>query len=105
MIGNRRVAAYRAMSLSLQYYRQAYEGSREISGDNQKIQIAYMIGELARRVGQLPLAREFLSVAIRNGQEFIHQFRDDKAKTALARKILEIAVEQSRLCKNPADQG
>jgi len=90
---------HEAISLSLQYYRRSYEETREISGGNQKIQVAYMIGELARRAGELAQAREFLNAAVRIGQEFIHKNRDDATKTALARKILEMAVEQSRLCR------
>jgi hypothetical protein len=90
---------FEAISLSLRHYRKSYEESREISGSNQKIQVAYMIGELARRAGELEQAREFFTAAIRYGQEFIHKNRNDATKTALARKIVELAVEQSRLCK------
>jgi uncharacterized protein (DUF2225 family) len=94
-----------AISRSLQFYRQAYEESREISGGNQKIQVAYMIGELARRTGEIDQAREYLYAAMRTGQEFIHQHRNDAAKTALARKILEMAVEQTRKCTDAGSSG
>ncbi len=85
---------------SLKYYRQAFEASRSGVGSNQKIQLAYMVGELSRRVGELVQAREYFNVAIRTGHEVIHQFRHDESKTALARKIVEMASEQSRLCKD-----
>jgi hypothetical protein len=64
-----------------------------------------MIGELARRAGELEMAREYLQSAMRTGQEFIHQHRNDYAKTALARKILEMAVEQARKCTSAGDSG
>jgi len=89
-----------ALLLSKQYYRQAYEGSRDISGSNQKIQVAYMIGELARRVGEIDQAVEYFKVAVRTGHELIHRFRDDVTKTALARKILEMAIDQTQACKD-----
>jgi hypothetical protein len=85
---------------SLKYYREAFEASRSGVGSNQKIQLAYMVGELSRRVGEFTQAREYFGVAIRTGHELIHQFRHDESKTALARKIVEMASEQSRLCKD-----
>ncbi len=88
-----------ALFYSLKYYRQAYRASRSGVGSNQKIQLAYMVGELARRVGELNEAREFFNVAIRTGHELIHQFRHDESKTALARKIVEMASDQARLCR------
>jgi len=87
-----------AISWSLHYYRRAYEESRDVTENNQKIQVAYMIGELARRVGEIENARRYFSVAIRTGQEVIHHHRDDPAKTALARRIMEMARDQSRNC-------
>jgi len=87
-----------AVSWSLHYYRRAYEESRDVTENNQKLQVAYMIGELARRVGEIENARRYFNVAIRTGQEVIHHHRDDPAKTALARRIMEMAREQSRYC-------
>lgn len=96
---------FEAISLSLHCYGKAYEESREISGGNQKIQVAYMIGELARRAGEKDQALEYFNAAIRTGQEFIHQNRNDAAKTALARKILEMAVGQGRKCMDAGNSG
>jgi uncharacterized protein (DUF2225 family) len=87
-----------AVSWSLLYYRRAYEESHDVTGSNQKIQVAYMIGELARRVGENENAWQYFNIAIRTGQEVIHLHRDDPSKTALARKIMEMAREQAHAC-------
>jgi hypothetical protein len=91
-----------AISLSLLYYRRAYEETRDVTSGNQKIQVAYLIGELARRVGDLSEAQQYLNVAIRTGQEFVHQYHQDPAKTALAQKIVELARDQARSCRGAA---
>jgi len=88
---------YEAMGLSLRYYKQSFEQSRDISPGNQQIQAAYLIGELSRRVGDYEEAKKYFNVAIRTGQDFVNKNKDDVNKTALARKILESAFEQGKL--------
>jgi len=88
-----------AVSLSLLYYRRAYEETRDVTGGNKKIQVAYLIGELARRVGETGEAQQYFNVAVRTGQEFVHEHRQDPAKTALAQKIIELARDQARVCR------
>jgi hypothetical protein len=83
-----------AMSLSLSHYRTAYREGRAIPAGNPQIQLAYMIGELARRVDDYDVAQEFLNLAIRTGRDWIHKLNSDPTKTALARRIVELAVEQ-----------
>jgi len=89
-----------AVLLSLHHYRRAYEESRDVSGGNQKIQVAYMIGELARRAGEIDQAEQYFNVAIRAGHEFIYKHSQDRARTALARKILEMAIERLHECRD-----
>ena len=88
---------YEAIKLSLKYYKQSFEQNRDINPGNQQIQATYIISELSRRVGDYEEARKYFNVAIRVGQEFINKNRDDVNKTALARKILELALEQGKL--------
>lgn len=79
------------------YYRRAYEGGREIGDGNQKIQASYLIAELSRRIDDFDTAKEYFNATIRAGQEFIYKNRNDQSRTALARKILELAIEQGRM--------
>jgi uncharacterized protein (DUF2225 family) len=88
---------YEAIKLSLKYYKQSFEQSRDISPGNQQIQATYLIGELSRRVGDYEEARKYFNVAIRAGQDFVNKNREDVNKIALARKVLELAFEQGKL--------
>jgi uncharacterized protein (DUF2225 family) len=88
---------YEAMKYSLKYYKQSFEQSRDISPGNQQIQAAYLIGELFRRVGDHEEGKKYFNLAIRVGQDFVNKNRDDVNKTALARRILQLAIEQGKL--------
>ena len=44
----------------------------------------------------VPVNKEFFNKTIRTGQEFVHKHKQDKSRTALAKKILELAIEQGR---------
>lgn len=85
-----------AITFAARYYKQAYEDGRDIGEGNQQIQASYLIAELSRRIGDYDLAREYFNTTIRNGQEFIYRNKGDQSRTALARKILELAIEQGR---------
>ncbi|SYZ74253.1 hypothetical protein TRIP_C60523 [Candidatus Zixiibacteriota bacterium] len=85
-----------ALELAVKYYKRAYEDGRDIGEGNQQIQASYLIAELSRRVGNFDLAREYFNTTIRNGQEFIYKHKGDQSRTAMARKILELAIEQGR---------
>ena len=85
-----------AIKAAIHNYKQAFGSGRDISPGNQEIQASYLIAELSRRVGDFDSAREYFNSTIKNGQEFIYQNRTDRSRTALARKILELAVEQGR---------
>jgi hypothetical protein len=90
---------HEALCFSLKHYRAAYESGRGIEPGNAQIQIVYMIGELARRVGDTDHAHQYLNLAIRLGREWIHQQGGDRNGTALARHIADLAREQTQLMK------
>ncbi len=85
-----------ALEKAIKYYKAAYAGGRDISPGAQQIQASYLIAELSRRIGDYDGAKQFFTSTIKSGQEFIYQNRRDRSRTALARKILELAIEQGR---------
>jgi uncharacterized protein (DUF2225 family) len=85
-----------ALKMAVKHYKTAYEEGRDISEGNQQIQAAYLIAELSRRIGDYQMAREYFNITIRSGQEFIYRHKGDQNRTAMARKILELAMEQGR---------
>jgi uncharacterized protein (DUF2225 family) len=86
-----------ALEQAIRNYKEAFEGARDISAGNQQIQAAYLIAELSRRIGDYDGARQYFTSTIKAGQEFIYQNRTDPSRTQLARKILELAIEQGRV--------
>ena len=86
-----------AMKFALKYYKQSYPEAEEMTQKNQKIQAAYLIAELSRRVGNYQEAESYFKEAKRTGQDFIHRNRDDPNKIALALKIVELATKQGKL--------
>jgi hypothetical protein len=91
-----------ALRFSLKYYRRAYESGRGPGPGNAQIQMAYMIGELARRAGEYPDALEYLTAAARLGREWILKMGNDRSQTALARRIVDLSVEQIRATREVA---
>lgn len=85
-----------ALEKAIFYYKKAFESGREITPGNQQIQASYLIAELSRRIDDHDSAREYFNSTIKAGQEFIYQHRNDRSRTALARKILELAIEQGK---------
>ncbi len=85
-----------ALEFAVKYYVRMYEDGRSVGEGNQQIQALYMIAELSRRIGDYDQAKEYFNKTIRSGQEFIHKNRQDQSRTALAKKILELAIEQGR---------
>ena len=86
-----------ALEQAIRYYKEAFEGARDISAGNQQIQASYLIAELSRRIGDFDGARQYFTSTIKAGQDFIYQNRTDPSRTQLARKILELAIEQGRV--------
>lgn len=91
---------HEALDKAIVFYKKAYTGGREISPGNQQLQASYLIAELSRRVGDYDGAREYFNTTIKHGQEFIYQNRNDRSRTALTRKILELAIEQGKANMN-----
>lgn len=86
-----------AVEKAVFHYKEAFAGGRDISPGNQQIQASYLIAELSRRIGNYDEARQYFNSTIKHGQEFIYQNRKDPSRTALARKILELAIEQGKM--------
>ncbi|HSH00454.1 MAG TPA: DUF2225 domain-containing protein [candidate division Zixibacteria bacterium] len=91
-----------ALELSIEYYKRALETGKEVSAGSQQAQVCYLIGELSRRIGQFETAREYFNGALKAGQAFVQKYRNDTSRTALARRVLELAMEQSQLCREEA---
>jgi tetratricopeptide (TPR) repeat protein len=87
---------HQALEKAVEYYKRAFEESKEIAAGNQQIQASYLIAELSRRIGRYDQAKEYFASTIKHGQEFNYRHREDKAQTALARKIMELATEQNK---------
>lgn len=85
-----------ALKFAVKYYKNAFEEGRDIADGNQQIQASYLIAELSRRIGDYELAREYFNTTIRTGQNFIYRNKNDQSRIALAKKILELAIEQGR---------
>jgi uncharacterized protein (DUF2225 family) len=85
-----------ALQLAIEFYRGALEDGHEIQPGNQQIQATYMIAELSRRVARHKEAKLFFNNAIKLGQQFVFDNRGDKARTALAQRIVEMAITQGK---------
>ncbi|MFH1374797.1 MAG: DUF2225 domain-containing protein [bacterium] len=85
-----------ALEKAVHYYKEAFTDGRDIAPGNQQIQASYLIAELSRRIGNYDEARQYFNSTIKHGQEFVYRHRNDRSKVALARKILELAVEQGK---------
>jgi uncharacterized protein (DUF2225 family) len=85
-----------ALELAIKHYTKAFTTGKDIADGNPQIQASYLIAELSRRVGDYDGAKQYFNTTIKLGQEFIFKNRRDQSRTALARKILELAIEQGR---------
>ncbi len=87
---------HQALEQAIFHYKDAFANGRDIAQGNQQIQASYLIAELSRRIGDYDGAKQFFTSTIKTGQEFIYEHRRDQSRTVLARKILELAIEQGR---------
>ncbi|NIP43557.1 MAG: DUF2225 domain-containing protein [candidate division Zixibacteria bacterium] len=90
------VSEHEAMSSAANYYKAAYEEGREIPA-GQAIQAVYLIAELSRRIAKHEEASEYFDKSIKLAQEYISANKGDRSRTALARRILELAMQQGEL--------
>lgn len=88
---------WEAMKMALGYYKQSCQELKNITQENQKIQAAYLLAELSRRVGEYQEAESYFEEAKRMGRDFMQRNQDDTNKIALARKIVELAENQGKL--------
>ncbi len=86
-----------ALSMAAESYQRALEEGKEVSAGNQQVQVCYLIAEISRRIGKHEEARDFFNSVLKVGQEFVRRYQNDKSRTALARRILELAMEQSQI--------
>lgn len=93
------VSEQQALECSIEAYRQALEVGKEVAAGSQQVQVLYLIGELQRRIGEYDKAREYFNGALKAGQEFVRKYQTDSSRTALAKRILELAMEQAQLAK------
>ena len=91
-----------ALNRAVEGYQKALEAGKEVSAGNLQIQVCYLIAELSRRAGEFTKAREFFNSVIKVGQEYVREHQADKSRTALARKILDLAAEQTQAAKEEA---
>jgi uncharacterized protein (DUF2225 family) len=85
-----------ALFYAIEFYRSALEDGHEIQPGNQQIQATYLIAELSRRVSRNVEAKQYFNNTIKAGQQFIFDNRGDQTRTALAKKITELALVQGR---------
>lgn len=85
-----------ALEMAVYFYKEAFANGHDIAPGNQQIQASYLIAELSRRIGDYDEAKQYFTSTIKSGQEFIYQNRQDPSRVALAKKILELAIEQGR---------
>jgi len=97
------VDEHQAMSKAVEHYIKAFREGKDIAQGNQQIQASYLIAELSRRIGDYEQAKEYFNTTIRTGQEMIYRYKNDRSRTALARKILELAIEQAREGRTEAE--
>lgn len=90
-----------AIRLAVRHYINAFEIGKEIEHGNQTIQAAYLIAELSRQIGDHDTARQYFNTTIKAGQDFINEIRGDRNRSALTRKLLELAMTQGK--KNLAE--
>lgn len=86
-----------ALAFAVEFYRASLENGNEIQQGNQQIQATYLIAELTRRIGSNHDAKQYFNNTIKVGQQYIFDNRNDKTRTALAKKIVELAVQQGKL--------
>ena len=85
-----------ALLYSIEFYKSALEDGHEIQPGNQQIQATYLIAELSRRIGRYTEAKLYFNNTIKAGQQFVFDNRGDQTRTALARKIIDLAVAQGK---------
>jgi hypothetical protein len=85
-----------ALLYAIEFYQVALEEGHEIQPGNQQIQALYLIAELSRRVGRHKEAKLYFNNTIKAGQQFVFDNRGDQTRTALARKVLDLAITQGK---------
>ncbi|MCI0530635.1 MAG: DUF2225 domain-containing protein [candidate division Zixibacteria bacterium] len=85
-----------ALKFALSYYEDFFKGIPVDHIQGPRIQTAYLIGELYRRVGEYPQSQKYFTLAIGLAQRKIEQEKESY-RSAFAQKIMELAHQQKTL--------
>jgi tetratricopeptide (TPR) repeat protein len=85
------------------YYQSAYESGDKIAAGAGQIQATYLIAELSRRTGNYENANSFFNQVIRTGRDIVNNRKGDASTINYAKKLLETAMEQGRLCRKESE--
>lgn len=97
------LSEHEALELALHHYKEYFEHSRTFTSPELEVQTAYLIAEIARRVGRTRDASGYFNHAIRKGHELIHEYQDDPQRSGYLRKLVDMSVEQGK--KNRDEQA
>jgi uncharacterized protein (DUF2225 family) len=89
-----------ALTQAKEYYRLCLEAGRELKEGPQSFQAFYLIGELARRVGELDEAKRYLNTTINNGRKYTMDKNNPPSAISNVNSILQKAYTQIRLVIN-----
>lgn len=85
-----------ALKISLSYYNQYFDSLSPLGATPQKIQTAYLIGELFRRTGEYPQSQKYFNLAITLGQDCLKK-ESQTYRSAFTQKIIDLAAQQHYL--------
>jgi len=83
-----------ALAQAYDYHCRALETASVSDTDTSRLQLIYMAGEIARRLGRTPEAERHLTQATLIGRACVENGGDDRCQTALARHIVGLATQQ-----------
>lgn len=86
-----------ALDFALNHYKEYFERCRSFPSPELEVQTAYLIAEIARRVGRSRESFGYFNHAIRKGHELIHEYQDDPQRSGYLRKLVEMSVEQGKM--------
>ncbi len=85
-----------ALKYAKEYYKKCSEGGRELKDGSQSLQAFYLIGELARRVGDFEESKKYFNSTINGGRTFIMNRANAIADIQRVKSIVEKATTQAK---------
>jgi uncharacterized protein (DUF2225 family) len=92
-----------ALKIAVSYYHQYFDSLPKGASTGPKLQTAYLIGELWRRVGDYDMSRKFFSLAITLADQCVRK-ETESYRSAFARKITDLANQQLSLAETQQTQ-